>query len=121
MLIYFSAEFFSFCSTPSPNKAKSYLTGSVASKTRRFFVSSIAVCQSVCFLLIKPRDRPIRSTCRSQGQTNWEGEILFQIPKSTPLSSFLTIHLRNILILLQADFFLGVATCLRVLRGARSD
>ena len=51
----------------------------------------------------------------SRGHDKIEVEILFHIPKSTPQVSFLTIHLKNIFILLHADLFAGSEICFVVL------
>jgi hypothetical protein len=105
-------------SIPNPNKAKSYLTGSSGSSFRRLAVSSNAVCQSVCLRRISFSLLPTRSTCRSHGQTNCAGWIVFQMPKSTPFLSWRTIHRRYMLSLLQVDLRSGDGMCLRVRCGA---
>src|SRR5690606_6726951 len=102
---------------PNPNNAKSYLTGSVASSALSLLVNSSAVSQSVCLRVISFSFLATRSTCKSHGHINCEELILFHIPKSTPLVSFLTIHRRYILMRLQVDFLTGVAMCFRVRPG----
>lgn len=57
-------------STPMPNNAKSYFTGSFASNFRRLLVNSLTACQSRCFLESNPKFRPWRSTCTSKGIIN---------------------------------------------------
>jgi hypothetical protein len=104
-------------SIPNPNRAKSYLTGSAGQILCRRSVSSRAVCQSVCLRVMSLSLRATRSTCRSQGQIRSAGFSLFQIPKSTPLSSFRTIQRKNIFSRLQVDFCEGEDTCFFVRCG----
>src|SRR5690606_8664494 len=104
-------------STPRPNKAKSYFTGSLASSRLRFSVSSTAVFQLTFSERINPRRRATRSTCTSHGQTRSLGLILLHIPKSTPIPSLRTIHLRNMFRRLQAEFCSGELMCFRVRIG----
>src|SRR5690606_18714831 len=103
--------------TPSPNKAKSYLTGSSGSNFLSCVVNSTAVCQSVCFLVTRPSLRATRSTCTSHGHIRRDGETERHNPKSTPLSSLRTIHRRNMFSRLHVDLFNGVEMCLRVRCG----
>ena len=110
-----------FPTTPSPNKAKSYFTGSSASNVLSAAVSSNAVFQFICRLLIKPSFPATRPTCTSHGQINCDGFIFFQSPKSTPQLSLLTIHRRNIFSRLQAELRAGVAICFLVRCGAFSS
>ena len=102
---------------PRVNSAKSYFTGSSGSKLRRQAVSSRAACQSEFGRLSILNLLATLATCRSIGQISCDGLMFFHMPKSTPLSSFLTIHLRNIFSRLHPDFFPGLAICFRVRPG----
>src|SRR3954470_19758655 len=96
---------------PKPNKAKSYFTGSVGSNLRRLLSSSASAFASFCFRDIRPSFRATFPECTSSGQDNAEDGIVFQIPRSTPLLSFLTIHRKYMLIRLAAELFKGSEMC----------
>src|SRR5688572_16560289 len=104
-----------FSITPKLNKAKSYFTGSDLSNLRSAPVSSTAASQSTCFLFNNPSFLTTLATCTSIGQISCEGEIFFHKPKSTPLLSSLTIHLKNIFNRLQVDLCKGDEMCFSVL------
>src|SRR5690606_6765553 len=70
---------------------------------------------SFCLRFNNPSFRAMLPECTSNGQERAAGEIDFQIPKSTPALSFLTIHRKNILMRLAAEFFKGSLICFWVL------
>src|SRR5690625_6805443 len=74
-------------------------------------MSSFTAVQSHLFLFKIPKESATRKTCTSRGIYNCDGEIFFQIPKSTPRSGERTIHLRNIFNLFTEEFRSGDGTC----------
>src|SRR5690606_34726878 len=93
----------------------SYFTGSDGSNFLRSASNSDKALPSFCLRRIRPSLRATLPESTSRGHDSCEGEILSQIPKSTPLPSFLTIHRKNILIRLAAEPFCGSETCFVVL------
>src|SRR5690606_19688535 len=97
--------------TPNPKSAKSYFTGSSASNFFRLEFNSEAAFQSFCFLFSKPNFRATFPEWTSSGQTSWEDDMFFQIPKSTPWLSLRVIHLKNMFNRFAAEFFAGLDNC----------
>src|SRR5690606_6277199 len=103
--------------TPKPNKAKSYFTGSMGSNSLKLASNSCKALASFCFRVSNPSFRATLPECTSNGQDNSAGEMDFQIPKSTPLSSLRHSHLRYIFNLLEEEPFNGSEMCLVVRLG----
>ena len=114
-------DFYPLPPTPNPNKARSYFTGSLGSNCLSTSVRAMAVFQSDFSASIRLSRQATLWTCTSIGQTNWFILMFFQMPKSTPAASFLTIQRRYMFRRLQEELLWGVEMCFFVLSGLSSN